>query len=99
MPALAALAVRGPPIIRISEMLQGMHGKATMNREIAIETRRLSIKAIEALSELILLLQEQLPENEYARGKRAIGSIIGTIQTDLLDPIYGVYPELDDLKS
>jgi hypothetical protein len=80
-------------------MLQGMHGKATMNRNTAIETRRLSIKAIEALSELTLILRGHLSENEYERGKKAIGSIIGTIQTDLLDPLYRDYPELDDLET
>jgi hypothetical protein len=76
-----------------------MYGEVAVNRETAIETQRLSIKAIEALSELVLILQGHLSKSEYETRKRAIGSIIGTIQTDLLDPLYVDYPELDDLRT
>jgi len=70
-----------------------------MSKEAAIELQRLSIRAIEILSELLLVSQRCLSGDEYETRRRAIGSIIGKIQIDLLDPLYMSYPELDDLKD
>jgi hypothetical protein len=70
-----------------------------MTKEAAIELQRLCLRAIEALSESLLISQKSLPGEEYEARRRATGSVIGMIQTDLLDPLYVHYPELDDLKD
>jgi hypothetical protein len=70
-----------------------------MTKETAIELQRLCLRAIEALSESLLISQRSLSGGEYEARRRAIGSIIGRIQVDLLDPLYVHYPELDDLED
>jgi len=57
------------------------------------------LRAIEALSESLLISQESLSGEEYDARRRATGSVIGRIQTDLVDPLYVHYPELDDLED
>ena len=69
-----------------------------MNKDTAIESQRLSIQAIRALSELLLISQGHYSENEYENRRKIVASIIGRIQIDLLDPLYKSYPELDDLR-
>ncbi len=68
-----------------------------MTKETAIELQRRCLHAIEALSESLLISQKSLSREEYDARKRATGSVIGRIQTDLLEPLYLRYPELDDL--
>jgi hypothetical protein len=70
-----------------------------MTKEAAIELQRLCLRAIEALSESLLVSQSSLSGEEYDARKRATGTLIGRIQTDLLDPLYLHYPELDDLAD
>jgi hypothetical protein len=70
-----------------------------MTKEAALELQRLCLRAIEALSESLLVAQTSLPGEEYDARRRATGSVIGRIQTDLLDPLYVHYPELDDLED
>ncbi len=70
-----------------------------MTKEAAIELQRLCLRAIEALSESLLISQTSLSGEEYDARRRATGSVIGSIQTDLLDPLYVHYPELDDLED
>jgi len=70
-----------------------------MTKETAIELQHLCLRAIEALSESLLISQRSLSEDEYEARRKAIGSIIGKIQIDLLDPLYVHYPELDDLED
>ena len=70
-----------------------------MTKEAAIELQRLCLRAIEALSESLLISQESLSGEEYDARRRATGSVIGRIQTDLVDPLYVHYPELDDLED
>lgn len=70
-----------------------------MNKDDAVELQRLSIRAIEVLTELLSVSRRCLPGDEYELKRRVIGSIIGKIQVDLLEPLYAKYPELDDLKD
>jgi hypothetical protein len=70
-----------------------------MTKEAAIELQRLCLRAIEALSESLLVSQKSLSGEECDARRRATGSLIGRIQTDLLDPLYLHYPELDDLQD
>ncbi|MFI4999219.1 MAG: hypothetical protein ACHQK9_05010 [Reyranellales bacterium] len=70
-----------------------------MNKDDAVELQRLSIRAMETLSELLIVSKRCLSGDEYELKRRAIGSIIGKIQIDLLEPLYANHPELDDLKD
>ena len=69
-----------------------------MTKETAIELQRLCLRAIEALWKSLLISQRSVSREEYDARRRATGSVIGRIQTDLLDPLYVHYPELDDLE-
>ena len=80
-------------------MLPTMHGRDRLTKQDAIELQRLSLRAIEALTESLLVAQRTLPSSDYEDRRRTIGSIIGMIQVDLLDPLFVHYPELDDLVS
>jgi hypothetical protein len=70
-----------------------------MTKETAIQLQRLYLRTMEALSESLLISQRTLPDGEYEVRRKAVGSIIGRIQVDLLDPLYVHYPELDDLED
>jgi hypothetical protein len=70
-----------------------------MTKEAAIELQRLCLRAIEALSESLVVSQRSLSGEEYGARRRATGSVIGRIQTDLLDPLYVHHPELDHLAD
>ncbi len=70
-----------------------------MTKETVIELQRLCLRAIEALSGSLLISQRSSSGDEYEARRKATGSIIGRIQTDLLDPLYKHYPELDDLRD
>ena len=70
-----------------------------MTKEAALELQRLCLRAIEALTEALLVSKTSLSGEQFDARRRATGSVIGRIQTDLLDPLYVHYPELDDLAS
>jgi hypothetical protein len=70
-----------------------------MTKETATELQRRYLRAIEALSESLLVSQRLLSGDEYEAGRKATASIIGRIQIDLLDPLYMHHPELDDLAD
>jgi hypothetical protein len=70
-----------------------------MTKETAVELQQLCLRAIEALSASLLISQGSLSGGEYEVRRKIIGSIIGRIQVDLLDPLYVHYPELDDLED
>jgi hypothetical protein len=71
----------------------------TMNKQDAIDVYEHALKAISELSRTLIAIEGKCSAEEYERVKRAIGLSIGMIQTDILDPINSVYPELDDLNS
>jgi hypothetical protein len=73
------------------------HAQSRMTKETATELQRRYLRAIEALSESLLVSQRLLSGDEYEAGRKATASIIGRIQIDLLDPLH--HPELDDLAD
>ena len=54
-----------------------------------------SLAAIAEIHKIVL----ELPEDEYAEIRRAIGLVIGSIELDILGPVYANYPALDDLTN
>ncbi len=65
----------------------------TPQSALIIKTRSLA-----AIAE-IHKITEQLPEAEYAEVRRAIGLVLGSIEVDILGPVYAKYPALDDLTT
>jgi hypothetical protein len=70
-----------------------------VTEEAAAELRRLCLRAIEALSESLVISRAGLSDDEYEARRRATGSIIGRIQMELLEPLNACYPHLDDLQN
>ncbi|MBI5874884.1 MAG: hypothetical protein HZB81_03400 [Deltaproteobacteria bacterium] len=69
-----------------------------IEKQCAIEICKLALKAISDLSRILNVSQGLCLEAEYEQIKKGVGLSIGKIQTDILDVIYTIYPELDDLK-
>jgi hypothetical protein len=69
-----------------------------VNKKIAETIKKQSLRAVEELNRLLFQVQEQCSDEEFYVLRRGVGSSIIEIQTELLDPVYGEYPELDDLK-
>ncbi len=69
-----------------------------ITKEIAQTIKHQSLRAIEELSEMLFKIQGACPQEDFNGIRRGVGSSIIEIQTELLDPIYRVYPEMDHLK-
>lgn len=69
-----------------------------ISKENAAEVHAASLRAIVELSTLLRTVQASCSADDLQKIKRGVGIAIGTIQVDLLDPLYADYPELDDLK-
>lgn len=69
-----------------------------IEKECATDIREHALKAISELSKVLNVSQNRCSREEYERIKKGVGLSIGSIQSDLLDFIYTVYPELDDLS-
>lgn len=70
-----------------------------MERASAAELERIALSAIESLSEFLEVSKGVMASDHYEAKRRTVGSLIGQIQLELLEPIYLRYPELDDLKD
>ena len=70
-----------------------------MEKSCAIAIQQLACRAIENLSMMLLDCKSGCSGSEYETLKRPIGILIGMIDTEILVPIYRVYPDLDDLKK
>ena len=68
-----------------------------MNKLTAIEIKRESLHAVEALSRALNHAKTGYTEDEFAALHQEIGMLIGRIQMGVLEPIYTNYSDLDDL--
>ena len=69
-----------------------------MNKPSAEAVKDLSLKAITELSRIVRLTRDQCSSrDEFEAVARAVGTVIGLIETDILGTIYRDYPDLDDL--
>jgi hypothetical protein len=73
-------------------------GVPTMTRETAAHVHAASLSAIIGLSTLLRTVQASCSDEDVQKIKRGVGLAIGTIQTELMDPLYVGHPELDDLR-
>lgn len=71
----------------------------TMNKEDAVEIQARALRAIEELTSVLGPSSERCSKGEYELIKRGVGLSIGRIQTELLDFIYALFPELDHLRT
>jgi hypothetical protein len=69
-----------------------------MNKHDAAKMKESALKAIEELTGLLDVALESCSEDEYQQIRKGVGLSIGRIQTELLDVIYAIHPELDHLK-
>lgn len=70
-----------------------------IEKQCAAEIRKLALKAISALSEILVISRERCSVDNYEQFKKGVGLSIGDIQIDILDVIDAIYPELDDLEK
>ena len=65
----------------------------------AREVQRLSLEAVTALNSAVELIHGSASPELADRLKKGLGLSIGKIVTDVLVPIYDIYPQLDHLKG
>ena len=70
-----------------------------MERASAMELQRNALSAVELLSEFLEVSKGVMANDDYEAKRRTVGSLVGQIQLELLEPIYLRYPELDDLRD
>lgn len=64
----------------------------------ASEVKRLSLEAVRALNSAVELVHRSASPELADLLRKGLGLSIGKIVTDVLAPIYDIYPELDHLK-
>lgn len=70
-----------------------------IEKKCAAEMKEQALKAIEHLSQMLIVSQTGCTQEEVERIKTGVGRAIGIISFELLDEtIYATYPDLDDLK-
>jgi hypothetical protein len=69
-----------------------------MNIDYAEKTQKRILSVVSELSILLRDAESEYSTDEYARLHRFIGTIIGEMQMEILEPIYAQYPQLDDLS-
>lgn len=66
------------------------------NLENAIQIKRRANAAIAELDAIISDLHGQVPEEEMLAIRKSVGSSIGIIIHQILEPIFRQYPEIDE---
>lgn len=69
-----------------------------ISKVVAERVHGSAINAIVELSGLIRDIKETCSNDDFEQIRRGVGLSMGTIQTEIMDPIYLHHPELDDLK-
>jgi hypothetical protein len=76
-----------------------MYGElVTMEKSCAINIQQLSAQVIGNLTKILLISKSGYSDSEYVVLQHAVGSLLGEIQIKILEQIYAIYPDLDDLK-
>ncbi|HRD73790.1 MAG TPA: hypothetical protein PK027_10870 [Aquimonas sp.] len=64
------------------------------DHEIASEVSRRVLEVNRLLNEAVSLVQERCPEAETSEFKQAVGSVLGALLLDVVNPLYRVHPQL-----
>ena len=67
------------------------------DRRSAKQLRNRSLAAVSQLSQILLLGRDRCSPEEFERIKKAVGLAIGQVQSEVLEPVYSRYPDLDEL--
>lgn len=70
-----------------------------MNRSSAIEVKHYALEAVECLSRAFAAARAGYSEDEIATLHRVVGRLIGSVQMEVLEPIYTRFDDLDDLLN
>lgn len=65
-----------------------------MKREVAKEVIELMLEFGERLDKSVALVQQNAPENETTEYRRAVGSLMGDMLLNIMNPIFSEHPEL-----
>ena len=63
--------------------------------QLATEVSAAGERFVEALSKCLMEAQSSCSPEEYEQFKKAVGSVIGTLEMDMLWPLYRKHPELE----
>ena len=63
--------------------------------ELATEVSAAGERFVEAISKCLADAQSSCSPEEYEQFKKAVGSVIGTLEFDMLWPLYRKHPELE----
>ena len=69
-----------------------------ITEDTAEKIHEASLRAVVELPALLRDVEPRCSGEDFQKIKRGVGLTIGTIQAELLDPLYVEYPELDDLR-
>jgi hypothetical protein len=65
------------------------------NKDTAAEVEKLMRQCSETLNESIRRVMETCPEDEFKAYRRAVAQVMGSIYTDIMQPIHRQYPDLE----
>lgn len=69
-----------------------------IERELALEIKERALVVVQELGSIVSDFKGRLSADDLEIVMRGVGLSIGTIATELLEPIFAQHPELDDLK-
>ncbi len=76
-----------------------MHGLSAMNYDYATAMNEHMADVIGQITRAIILAQSKADPDEYPDIKKTLGLLIGSIEMDILWPIYRKFPELDSINT
>jgi len=66
-----------------------------MTKETALIVQLHALAAIQEIHQIVV----KLSDGQLGELKKGVGSVIGTIEMEVLGPIYAKFPEIDDLAG
>jgi hypothetical protein len=76
-----------------------MHGLSAMNYDYATAMNEHMADVIAQITRAVILARSKADPDEYPDIKKALGLLIGSIEMDILWPIYRKFPELDPIDT
>jgi hypothetical protein len=65
------------------------------SKDIAVSVSTAGEQFIASLSEALSAVRESCTPEEYERFKRAVGLVVGTMEVEMLWPLYKQHPDLE----
>jgi hypothetical protein len=64
------------------------------NKDVARYLSQVMIDTGSRLNEFLYEVQEKCSQEDFKRCKRAVGSVLGTIAIEVLNPLYSEHPDI-----